>query len=185
MSNSYHRKKQPEQIRRALLDNAARIAGEQGLAKVTLEAVARASSVTKGGLLHHFPNKNMLLSALFEDLIEQLDRVVDEKMDKDPVEHGRFTRAYVEISIEDENDKASYLLTPLWALILSESGVTWTKWLERRLDIHKESDSSPMLEVVRLAADGAFFAFSTQSNNSHSSDSISLRGRLIELTYHQ
>jgi AcrR family transcriptional regulator len=183
MSSSFHRKKQPEQIRRALLDNAANIAAEQGLVKVTLEAVAKASNVTKGGLLHHFPNKNALLDALIEDLLKQLDRKIDEIMERDPVNYGRFTRAYVRVTLEDEQPKASDPWSPLWALIMSEPGLqkTWAEWLQHRLEIHKKTDSSPMLEIVRLAADGAFFSFSIQSSALLTS-AESLRGRLIELT---
>ena len=57
MVNAHHRKKQPEQVRRTLLDCAARIAAEQGIANVTVQAVAEAAGVTKGGLFHHFPEQ--------------------------------------------------------------------------------------------------------------------------------
>ena len=44
--NAHKRKKQPELIRRALLDEAARITLEQGLSKVTFQSVAYAVCVT-------------------------------------------------------------------------------------------------------------------------------------------
>ena len=57
MQSPHRRKKQPEQVRRSLLDCAAQIAVEQGLASVTIQAVAEAAGVTKGGLFHHFASK--------------------------------------------------------------------------------------------------------------------------------
>ncbi len=49
----------------------------------------------RAGLLHHFPNKNTLLEALFDSLIERLDRAIEEAMRADPLPHGRFTRGYL------------------------------------------------------------------------------------------
>jgi DNA-binding transcriptional regulator YbjK len=60
MANPYHRQKQPEAVRRALLEQAARLAVEQGVAAVTVQAIADAAGVTKGGLTHHFPSKQAL-----------------------------------------------------------------------------------------------------------------------------
>jgi AcrR family transcriptional regulator len=67
--NAYSRKKQPEQVRRALLDCAAQLAVENGLSAVTLQAVAEAAGVTKGGLLHHFASKQILIEAVFANLL--------------------------------------------------------------------------------------------------------------------
>ena len=44
------------------------------MAGVTLDAVSQAAGVSKGGLLHHFPNKMALLDGLFDDLIGKLRR---------------------------------------------------------------------------------------------------------------
>lgn len=40
------------------------IAGRDGIAALSLNAVAREAGVSKGGLLHHFPNKQALIFAL-------------------------------------------------------------------------------------------------------------------------
>ena len=72
--SAHHRKKQPEQVRRALLDCAAQIAAEDGAAAITIQAVATRAGVTKGGLLHHFDSKQALIEAVFADLLEKLDQ---------------------------------------------------------------------------------------------------------------
>ena len=67
MNNAHQRPKEPVRVRRALLDAAQQIAVAQGLQNVTVQAVAQAAGVTKGGLLHHFASKQRLLDALFAE----------------------------------------------------------------------------------------------------------------------
>ena len=92
--NAHKRKKQPELVRRALLDEAARITLEQGLSKVTFQAVADAVGVTKGGVMHHFATKDALILEVFYDAMAKFEAEVNAAMAKDPVSYGSFTRAY-------------------------------------------------------------------------------------------
>lgn len=87
-------------MRRALLDSAASIAALQGFAAVTMQTVAAAANVTKGGLIHHFPNKQALVEAMALDQLDQLDASIDGYIAADPENHGRFTRAYVMASLD-------------------------------------------------------------------------------------
>ncbi|MCD0167012.1 TetR/AcrR family transcriptional regulator, partial [Deinococcus sp. 12RED42] len=54
------RSRQPELTRAALLAAASTVLREQG-ASLSLDAVARAAGVSKGGLLHHYPTRDALL----------------------------------------------------------------------------------------------------------------------------
>jgi AcrR family transcriptional regulator len=47
-----------------LLDAAEAVIVRDGIASLTLDAVAAEAKVSKGGLLHHFPNKDRLVEAL-------------------------------------------------------------------------------------------------------------------------
>ncbi|MET0404707.1 MAG: TetR/AcrR family transcriptional regulator [Cystobacter sp.] len=160
MTRAYHRKKQPELNRRAILDCAARLAVEKGIAAVTVQAVAEAAGVTKGGLFHHFPSKQALVEGVFSDLMEQWDAELDGLMAKDADPHGRFTRAYVNSVYESQVSGIDSPWAALWVSMIAESGLRelWSKWLEERLERHRETDDTPVLELVRLAADGAWFA---------------------------
>jgi AcrR family transcriptional regulator len=60
--------------RERLLDAAADLITRHGVQDLTLDAVATAAGVTKGGLIYHFKTKDELLGALVERMIEQLDR---------------------------------------------------------------------------------------------------------------
>jgi AcrR family transcriptional regulator len=58
--------------RERLLDAAEKDVCEHGVHELTLEAVAAAAGVTKGGLIYHFKTKEDLLSALVERMMAKL-----------------------------------------------------------------------------------------------------------------
>jgi len=160
MESGYRRKKQPELVHRALMDQAARLAVDEGLAAVTVQAVAEAAGVTKGGLLHHFPSKQALIDAVFADLLEALDRQLDARIAADPEPRGAFTRAYL-ASVFDTGPEAN---AAAWAA-LAISMLTdphlrrrWSDWVEARQERHRATDGTLALAAVRLAADGIWLA---------------------------
>lgn len=59
-----------QQIMQAALD----IAAEKGAGKVTLDAVAKSSGLSKGGLLYHFPSKEALISAMVQHLLDNAEQ---------------------------------------------------------------------------------------------------------------
>lgn len=158
--SAHHRKKQPEQVRRALLDCAAQIAAEDGAAAITIQAVATRAGVTKGGLLHHFDSKQALLAAVFQDLLDKMDREIDRTLADDPASRGRFTRAYVRACFSDRLLGDRSLWGALSVAIVSEPALRalWSAWLDQRMARHAETDGDPRLVAVRLAADGVWLA---------------------------
>lgn len=175
MSIAHERKKAPQEVRRKLLDCAARISVEQGLSSVTIQAVSDAAGVTKGGLLHHFPGKQELIAAVFDDLLAEFDDWIDEIMAGDPVEYGRFTRAYATTVLDQPPkgpatswtslaDPASS--TALFISMIADAGLRsrWDSWYDERMRRHKHTDADPILQVVRYAADGIWLADGLNAN---------------------
>jgi AcrR family transcriptional regulator len=160
MTSAHERKKQPETVRRALLDCAARISLEQGLPAVTLQAVANAAHVTKGGLLHHFPSKQALVQAVFHDLLEQLDAEIEQLIAADAEPHGRFTRAYIRAFAQADGERASeqWNALPLSSLTDPDMKAMWSAWYAERLARHAETDDGTSLALARYAADGLWLA---------------------------
>lgn len=160
MEKGTTRKKEPERVRSALLGCAARIAVREGLAGVTVQAVAQAAGVTKGGLFHHFANKQALVESMFDDMMARLDAELDAYLAEDDVPYGRFTRAYVNAVFADSHaDPANQWSAALPVSLIADPGLKrrWDDWLARRMQRHAATDAAPMLEVARLAADGAWF----------------------------
>lgn len=131
-----------------------------GVRGVTLDSVARLAGVSKGGLLHHFPNKQTLIEGVFADLLGKLGADIDAHMARDPEAYGRFTRAYVATTLVDFTNERGNLWAALSVALLSDPSLrrVWGDWLTLQLDTHRETDSDPALAVVRLAADGIWLA---------------------------
>jgi len=181
--NAHKRKKQPEVVRRALLDQAARITLEQGLAKVTFQAVADAVGVTKGGVMHHFTTKNALVMEVFHDAMKKFELEVDAAMAKDPVRFGSFTRAYINatISLGEKGQHEFNSQATLYALMLGDSELRdlWAEWANSQLKKHEETDNTETLCMVRLIADGIWLSDFSGINIS---DKTSIHKRLISMT---
>ena len=68
----------------------------------TIEDVAREASVSKGGVLHHFPNKEAILVGLLQDLISRFEAAIESYRSQDPDSKGAFTRAFLRATIKPE-----------------------------------------------------------------------------------
>lgn len=146
--------------------------------------MADGASVTKGGLFHHFPSKQALIDAVVQDLIVQVDAEIDQTMEQDHQDYGCFTRAYIELTFTDRHyGIGSPQAGKAQALMIDrEFNRMWCAWLTGRLRRHAETDSDPMLEIVRLATDGAWMARVFCGDHEVLQDVGALRRRLIDLT---
>lgn len=179
MAEAHHRKKRPERVRTQLIDSAKRLALENGLATVSVEAVAADAGVTKGGLFHHFPNKQALIDAVFQHLLEEFEADLETRMVADPEPYGRFTRAYV-ASVFDVGADAQW--GPLWIATLTDPRLrkTWGAWLT--VQISRNGETALPLETARFTADGVWLGhmFGVAPD-----DPDTLRRHLIEMTCSQ
>jgi AcrR family transcriptional regulator len=94
--------KDPIARRERLVLTAARLIIEHGAGALTLDAVAAAAGVSKGGLLHHFPNKEALINGMLTHLIDVFVRRQDALLAREALgTPGRWLRAYIDISFAD------------------------------------------------------------------------------------
>ena len=63
--------------RERILEAAERVITDVGAARLTLDGVAQAAGVSKGGLLYHFPSKESLLGGLAQRYVESMDHCMD------------------------------------------------------------------------------------------------------------
>ena len=184
MSIAHHRRKQPELVRQQLLEVAARLSLELGASGVTLDAVSQAAGVSKGGLLHHFPNKMALLDGLFDDLTGKLDRTIAEEMRNDPVAHGRFTRAYLAcvFAMTDEADTQGWQVLTIALLSEPQLRARWRLWVADHADEFVGTDSSAGCLLARFAADGLWLADILKSHDVDPPTRQAMRTQLIALS---
>lgn len=69
-----------ERSRQAAIQAALAIIARDGPGRLTLDAIARESGISKGGVMHHFRTKESVVTALLEHLTERF---------------GKFTREYL------------------------------------------------------------------------------------------
>jgi AcrR family transcriptional regulator len=71
-------------LRRALLDAALQVLTDQGLASLTLRAVARQAGVSEAAPYHHFASKAALVEALVIETLQQLAQALQEAVQATP-----------------------------------------------------------------------------------------------------
>ncbi|TDP46860.1 TetR/AcrR family transcriptional regulator [Zavarzinia compransoris] len=180
MSEAHRRPKQPDILRRHLLEVTADLSLRQGIGNVRLEAVAAAAGVSKGGLLHHFPSRQALLEALCREYLARLDRRLAEALAADPVPGGRFTRAYLAVMTAAEPTEQERTWGILSCVLFAEPAFRsrWADWLSGHLRAHAATDGGTALEIVRLAADGLWLS----DMAGESADRAAVVGRLHAMT---
>ncbi|EFD0391568.1 TetR family transcriptional regulator [Escherichia coli] len=163
-TETQHRKKDPIRLYQQLLESAAMIAGRDGIAALSLNAVAREAGVSKGGLLHHFPNKQALIYALFARLLAIMEEAIAALMQKDNISYGRFTRAYVNyLSALTDTQESRQLM--VLSLAMPDEPVLrkcWRDWMLGHLANGDELDNSPTGTLVRYTADGIWLSELTE-----------------------
>jgi AcrR family transcriptional regulator len=87
-----------------LLDAAEAVIVRDGIASLTLEAVAAQAGVSKGGLLHHFPNKDRLVEALVVRTAAAIRAHHEQVYLDTPEGPGRMARALLEANLRDMNE---------------------------------------------------------------------------------
>lgn len=176
------RKKEPEAVRRALLDAALQLGYEKGMAGVTVQAVADRAGVTKGGLFHHFASKEALLEGLFLDIIAQTDAEIDRLMAEDSEKRGSFTRAYIRVMLRSGDFTGDQQWAGLSASFMADPSINrhWLDWIASRQALHADTDGDPRLQIIRYAVDGAWHTFMDLVPQAGSVDD--LVARLIAMT---
>jgi AcrR family transcriptional regulator len=71
-------KAEAEATRETILDAAERVFLERGVARTSLEEIARTANVTRGAIYWHFKNKVDLFGAMIERVRLPLDSLIDE-----------------------------------------------------------------------------------------------------------
>lgn len=141
--------------RERILEAAERVVGELGAARMTLDGVAQAAGVSKGGLLYHFPSKESLMGALAKRYVESMsDCVQQAKIGTE----GRDLRACI-IGILEQTPRAKIVAMGAALFAAAANDVSLLESIrERKAHFAKQLESSNVdfarAAIVMLAIDG-------------------------------
>lgn len=122
-------KKQPKEIRlEAILSAAVEEFLEKGYNGASMDAIARRAGVSKGGLYHHFPNKEILLMIANQKLSEPVMLMAQAALTSEsPLEGLReYIRSYFEYWISRKKE-LSFLFLSMSKALESQSLLDYYK----------------------------------------------------------
>jgi AcrR family transcriptional regulator len=146
--------------RRLILDTATKIVMENDYNALTLDAVAKQAGISKGGLLYHFPNKELLIKGLAEYVLEEYEKNFKKYGENDSTQTGKWTRALIKVTKFDLEHNAELnvgliaasILDPEMSKNISDRYKTILKKLE-------DDGINPVTAtIIRLALDGLYYS---------------------------
>lgn len=173
-----------ERTRRAILDATMQAVLDQGTG-VTLAEIAASAGVSKGGLIHHFGNRDALFTAVVKDMSQQLREAVAAELDLSENHPGKMLRAYVRALCKGGAEAAAardFVSAANWnglyanpeiAVLLEEYDSWWSE------QFAADGLSAERIQIVRRAAEGVVAA-ALQGGESESSIAVA-RNLLLEL----
>ncbi|MFG6444238.1 TetR/AcrR family transcriptional regulator [Microbacterium sp. P06] len=139
-------------MRSHILETARRLTLDGG-AVPSLNAVAEAAGVSKGGLMHHFPTRSALVAGLARESLEEVDAAMSRA-----AAAGTAARTWLELSLPDGDERA--LMQALassfrptdgdFGPLLSDSAVAIARW---EALIAAEVGDTVRAHVIRLVGD--------------------------------
>ncbi|KFK94485.1 MULTISPECIES: TetR/AcrR family transcriptional regulator [unclassified Serratia (in: enterobacteria)] len=140
-----------------VLDVAEEIVATQGAAGLTIDSVAKAMGISKGGVQYCFGNKDALIDAMFERWGKAYDTVFDSIAGSDPAPltivqaHMQATRS----SDQASSAKAAGLMA---TLIQTPEHLSSTReWYRGRIqDLDLSTEQGKKARLAFLATEGAF-----------------------------
>lgn len=146
-------------VRDRILDAAERVVGDIGAARMTLDVVAQAAGVSKGGLLYHFPSKESLLGALAQRYVANMEQcIAAAKSDLGQGDHSRDLKAcIVGLLSPDARSRSAGMCAAL--LATAANNITLLEVIRESIAAYTAelaaSDADfPRAAIVTLAVDG-------------------------------
>ena len=154
-------KEEAMQTRGDVLNAAVEIIARQGPSAFTLDAVARAAGITKGGVLHHFPCKEALINGLVESVMDEFKNRLTRELDTEPVgQNGRWLRAYLRTMFAADYSNKNLIPALAAALAADQSILDRIRGSYAESQAAAEGDGIDPVQatIMRLAIDGIVFS---------------------------
>jgi len=159
MENPYKRKKDPEASKQLILHIAAEIGATAGWHQVTFQAISDQTGLSKGGIIHHFRNKEELLEELVhQSLVELTEWTIEEKRASgNDIAPLAFLRFVIKKS-SDLHYRRTMKVILQAALINEHYKKMWEEWVTNHIGGGSVADLDINSLIIILVADGLWYA---------------------------
>jgi AcrR family transcriptional regulator len=149
--------------RQQIIHAAFALIRREGVARLTIEAVAQEAGLSKGGVLYHFRSKEALIQAMVASLVERFDSDIETARREEPEGErsspGSWLRAYIGASAgpaEEDGDTVALLAAvatdPSLLAPLQEQYARWQAQAEA------DGVDPALATMIRLTLDGLWMA---------------------------
>lgn len=133
---------------------------------ISLDSVARASALTKPGLMYHFPTKSALMDALVDHVVDSQERELSTYLAGNPDQASPRQRlgAYVRWALQSEHRRSDLVMLSDPKLA-DRMLARWTERFDRWVQVPPDAPPGERsrLHAARLLADGAWLADSSNT----------------------
>lgn len=159
MENPYKRKKEPEVNKQLILEAAAEIGATAGWNQVTFQAIVDKIGLSKGGIMHHFRNKEELLAELVRQSLIELTEWITEEKKSAGIEAAPM--AFLRFVVKKSGDlhyRRTMKVILQAALVNEEHRTMWDNWFTEHITGGAVEDQTVNSLIIMLVADGLWFA---------------------------
>ncbi|MEX3714519.1 TetR/AcrR family transcriptional regulator [Cytobacillus horneckiae] len=148
------------QKRKHILNSATQFILENSFSDLTLEAVAKQAGISKGGLLYHFPNKDLLIKGIAEHIFEDVSMNFTELAESDPKVTGKWCRALIESSKLDLENMAEQNVDKLALSLLNLDAAKDISEMYQSILVKLDKDGIDPITatMIRLVIDGLYYS---------------------------
>ena len=159
MENPYKRKKEPELNKQVILDAAAEIGATADWHQVTFQAIADKTGLSKGGIIHHFRNKEELLDELVRQSLAELTEWIQEE--KKSTKKESSSMLYLSFVVKKSDDKhyQRVMKIIMQAMLINDQyRKGWDEWFSSHIDADIKGDANLNNLIIALVADGLWYS---------------------------
>lgn len=141
-----------------VLTVAERVVAERGASALTIDAVAKAAGITKGGVQSSFGTKEALIAAMLRRWMQAYAKRVHVRAGHDPSLSARVA-AHVDVTRSEDEDTQRRAASLLALLLQSPDHLLDVRqWYEEQAaGLHTKDPSAKRARMAFLATEGAFF----------------------------
>lgn len=147
--------RKPTITRERLLESAEGIVRSEGAAGLTIDALARAAGISKGGVQYSFSSKDALVRALIERWTHQFDALLGEADDVSPAD---LVQKYIKVMRSSQAAMNAKMAGLMIAYIQNPQNVMETRqWYRSMFErLGGAASDSQAARVALLAVEGLF-----------------------------